>query len=177
MILIHNQLSHPPLLKTSKLHLSLHRNSDMSPLFAIISLIILIIIPTLVYALIYAMKRPQTIFRRSSGDNSGEVKTCHMDTTSIVVKYEKKLSSEENNEDSSNECPVCLTAFVEGEEVRQLMTCKHMFHFNCIDKWLCSKSSCPVCRAAVKVRRPKLPPVVSFDDDFRQGLPDAASLV
>lgn len=152
----------------------------MSPLFAVVSLIILIIIPTIIYALIYAMRYPDNIFRRSSGENSGESKTgiTHHTTDMIsTIKYEKKTSpSPEEEEDSGNECPVCLTAFVDGEEVRQLMTCKHMFHFSCIDKWLSSKSSCPVCRASVTVKRPKRP-AVNFDDDFRQGLPDAASLV
>ncbi|KAK6779302.1 hypothetical protein RDI58_021486 [Solanum bulbocastanum] len=150
----------------------------MSPLFAIVSLIILIIIPTIVYAFIYAMKHPDNIFRRSSGENSGEsitgIITYHTDMLS-TVKYEKKTSPEKE-EDSGNECPVCLTAFIDGEEVRQLMKCKHIFHFSCIDKWLCSKSSCPVCRASVTVKRPKRP-AVSFDDDFRQGLPDAAVLI
>ncbi|KAK4348527.1 hypothetical protein RND71_031282 [Anisodus tanguticus] len=147
----------------------------MLPLFSIIPIIILIIIPTLIYALIYALKCPENIFRRSSGETSGESKTgitYHTDMVS-TVKYEKKTSS---SEDSGNECPVCLTAFVEGEEVRQLKTCKHMYHFSCIDKWLCSKSSCPVCRASVPLKRPKRP-AVNFDDDFRQGLPDASSLV
>lgn len=126
------------------------------------------------------MRCPDYIFRRSSGGNSGESKagiTYHTDMIS-TIKYEKKTSqpSEEEEEDSGNECPVCLTAFVDGEEVKQLMTCKHVFHFSCIDKWLGSNSSCPVCRAAVPVKRNKWP-AVNFDDDFRQGLPDAASLV
>lgn len=49
----------------------------------------------------------------------------------------------------SSECPVCLSGFVKGEEVRQLSLCKHMFHGGCIQKWLCNHSSCPVCRAFV----------------------------
>ncbi|XP_070037102.1 RING-H2 finger protein ATL33 [Nicotiana tabacum] len=148
----------------------------MSPLFAILSLIILIVIPTLIYAFIYALKCPQNIFRRSSGENSGPAAsktgiTQHMDMV-LNVNYKKETSSDE----SGNECPVCLTAFVEGEEVRQLKTCKHMYHVVCIDKWLYSHSSCPVCRASIPVKRPRRPPVI-IDDDFRQGLPDAASLV
>ncbi|CAN4116105.1 unnamed protein product [Withania somnifera] len=147
----------------------------MFPLYAIICLIILIIIliiiPALIYALIYAIKRPENISQRSSGES--KIVIAHHTDTITTVKYENKMSEEE---DPVNECPVCLTAFVEGEEVRQLMTCKHMYHFTCIDKWLCSKSSCPVCRVSVNIKRPKRP-AVNCDDDFRQGLPDAASLV
>nr|XP_009788706.1 PREDICTED: RING-H2 finger protein ATL33-like [Nicotiana sylvestris] len=149
----------------------------MSHLFAILSLIILIIIPTLIYAFIYALKCPQNIFRRSTDENSGPAAsktgiTQHMDTV-LNLKYKKELTS---LDEPGNECPVCLTAFVEGEEVRQLKTCKHIYHVVCIDKWLCSHSNCPVCRASVPVKRPRRPPVI-IDDDFRQGLPDAASLI
>lgn len=44
------------------------------------------------------------------------------------------------------DCPICLTEFVEGEEVRILPRCNHGFHVRCIDTWLSSNSSCPTCR-------------------------------
>lgn len=42
-------------------------------------------------------------------------------------------------------CSVCLDPFCAGEVVRQL-PCDHMFHSNCIDRWLRKKASCPECR-------------------------------
>ncbi|XP_020574362.1 RING-H2 finger protein ATL73-like [Phalaenopsis equestris] len=50
----------------------------------------------------------------------------------------------------STECSVCLTAFQEGEKVRQLPACRHSFHAPCVDMWLYSHSSCPSCRAHVQ---------------------------
>ncbi|KAG1361931.1 putative RING-H2 finger protein ATL72 [Cocos nucifera] len=45
-------------------------------------------------------------------------------------------------------CPVCLGDYAAGEEVRVLPKCGHMFHKDCIDRWLISRSSsCPICRA------------------------------
>ncbi|KAM7259629.1 hypothetical protein ACFE04_015370 [Oxalis oulophora] len=46
------------------------------------------------------------------------------------------------------ECPICLGEFIEGEKL-VLPKCKHGFHVMCIDKWLVSHSSCPLCRRAL----------------------------
>ncbi|PAV85608.1 hypothetical protein WR25_08229 isoform A [Diploscapter pachys] len=45
-------------------------------------------------------------------------------------------------------CTVCLDEFQNGEEVRTLK-CAHLFHVNCIDKWLVYNKKCPVCRLDV----------------------------
>ncbi|EEF45877.1 E3 ubiquitin-protein ligase ATL42 [Ricinus communis] len=44
------------------------------------------------------------------------------------------------------ECAVCLSRFEDIEILRLLPKCKHAFHKNCIDQWLESHSSCPLCR-------------------------------
>lgn len=46
----------------------------------------------------------------------------------------------------TGECAICLTEFVEGEEIRLMAECRHGFHGPCIQTWLCSHSSCPNCR-------------------------------
>ncbi|XP_066325414.1 RING-H2 finger protein ATL39-like [Miscanthus floridulus] len=43
-------------------------------------------------------------------------------------------------------CSVCLEDVQAGEMVRQLPACKHLFHVGCIDMWLHSHRTCPVCR-------------------------------
>uniref|UniRef100_J3MBM0 RING-type domain-containing protein n=1 Tax=Oryza brachyantha TaxID=4533 RepID=J3MBM0_ORYBR len=50
---------------------------------------------------------------------------------------------------SVSECAVCLSEFVERERVRLLPNCSHAFHIDCIDTWLLSNSTCPLCRAAL----------------------------
>lgn len=45
------------------------------------------------------------------------------------------------------ECAVCLNEFEEDETLRLLPKCDHVFHPDCIDAWLESHVTCPVCRA------------------------------
>ncbi|KAL4199715.1 hypothetical protein AMTRI_Chr03g146250 [Amborella trichopoda] len=44
------------------------------------------------------------------------------------------------------ECAVCLSEFAGEELLRLLPICNHAFHPVCIDQWLSSHTTCPVCR-------------------------------
>ena len=48
---------------------------------------------------------------------------------------------------SALECAVCLSEFEDHETLRLLPACNHVFHPVCIDTWLRSRVTCPVCRA------------------------------
>ncbi|KAL2334657.1 hypothetical protein Fmac_015870 [Flemingia macrophylla] len=52
-----------------------------------------------------------------------------------------------NNNNKGLECAVCLTDFTDGDTLRLLPKCSHVFHPRCIDSWLASNVTCPVCRA------------------------------
>ncbi|KAJ8484373.1 hypothetical protein OPV22_016858 [Ensete ventricosum] len=45
------------------------------------------------------------------------------------------------------ECSVCLGEFEDDDVLRLLPRCSHLFHTDCIDVWLASHVTCPVCRA------------------------------
>ncbi|CAH2033623.1 unnamed protein product [Thlaspi arvense] len=45
------------------------------------------------------------------------------------------------------ECPVCLNEFEDDETLRLIPQCCHVFHPGCIDAWLRSQATCPLCRA------------------------------
>ncbi|KAK9984440.1 hypothetical protein SO802_033965 [Lithocarpus litseifolius] len=43
------------------------------------------------------------------------------------------------------ECCICLSAYDDGVELREL-PCGHHFHCNCVDKWLYINATCPLCK-------------------------------
>lgn len=46
-------------------------------------------------------------------------------------------------------CSVCLDDFEDGETVKQLHPCNHLFHEECIKPWLTQRSgNCPLCKVA-----------------------------
>ncbi|KAL5835608.1 hypothetical protein ACOSQ3_015166 [Xanthoceras sorbifolium] len=45
------------------------------------------------------------------------------------------------------ECAVCLCEFEDDETLRLIPKCDHVFHPECIDAWLSSHTTCPVCRS------------------------------
>ncbi|KAK3182989.1 hypothetical protein Dsin_030275 [Dipteronia sinensis] len=44
------------------------------------------------------------------------------------------------------ECAICLAEFEDDSMLRLLTVCYHVFHQDCIDLWLQSHKTCPVCR-------------------------------
>ncbi|KAL6876368.1 hypothetical protein ACP4OV_012940 [Aristida adscensionis] len=50
-------------------------------------------------------------------------------------------------------CSVCLGVFQSGEIVRLLPLCMHLFHIECIDPWLASHPTCPICRSEADATR------------------------
>ncbi|KAI4328229.1 hypothetical protein L6164_020602 [Bauhinia variegata] len=47
------------------------------------------------------------------------------------------------------DCAVCLCEFSEEDKLRLLPLCNHAFHIDCIDTWLLSNSTCPLCRGTL----------------------------
>ncbi|XP_062097228.1 RING-H2 finger protein ATL52-like [Humulus lupulus] len=74
----------------------------------------------------------------SSGLEEGLIKSIK------VYKYKKGDGLVEGSD-----CSVCLSEFEENEGLRLLPKCNHAFHVPCIDTWLKSHSSCPLCRSNI----------------------------
>ncbi|KAF8037863.1 hypothetical protein BT93_B0644 [Corymbia citriodora subsp. variegata] len=62
------------------------------------------------------------------------------------------------------DCSVCLSEFREDESLRLLPKCNHAFHLPCIDTWLKSHSSCPLCRSNIASANHDPPPATLPQD-------------
>ena len=58
-------------------------------------------------------------------------------------KYDKKKYNE------CYQCIICMEEFNEGEEVT-LLPCEHIFHMECIEKWLLKEKTCPFCKSEIR---------------------------
>ncbi|WOH16436.1 hypothetical protein DCAR_0935989 [Daucus carota subsp. sativus] len=47
------------------------------------------------------------------------------------------------------DCAVCLSKFEAQDQLRLLPLCCHAFHVACIDTWLTSNQTCPLCRSSI----------------------------
>ncbi|XP_010417710.1 PREDICTED: E3 ubiquitin-protein ligase At1g63170-like [Camelina sativa] len=61
----------------------------------------------------------------------------------LLGSQKKRLIS---GEDAS--CCICLTRYGDDEDVREL-PCSHVFHVDCVDKWLKINATCPLCKNEV----------------------------
>ncbi|KAL4311434.1 hypothetical protein GQ457_01G052410 [Hibiscus cannabinus] len=52
-----------------------------------------------------------------------------------------------NNDAMTGDCAVCLSKFEPEDQLRLLPLCCHAFHAHCIDTWLSSNQTCPLCRS------------------------------
>ncbi|XP_074307043.1 RING-H2 finger protein ATL33-like [Silene latifolia] len=163
----------------------------MSQYSFIVMLLTMILVPTFLYTLFFLIKcpsNPLSIFRRRSV-NSGNHDTndenkSNSSSSSNSKKNDMELIIMSSSLGKDIECPVCLSVFIDDEELRQLKICKHLFHKNCIDKWLSTHFNCPVCRAFVsnqyKIKEKDVRGLSSRDvdrSDLWQGLPGSSGLV
>ncbi|XP_054781796.1 RING-H2 finger protein ATL33-like [Prosopis cineraria] len=154
---------------------------DLSPLEFLLALIAVVTIPALIYTFIFAVRCPSR-HRRHPDEASGgppsvfSEPASHDGRDAAAVFSDFRYRKDAHGKEIGSECPVCLSVFGEGEEVRQLSVCKHLFHASCIDMWLRTQSNCPICRATVAIRRPNTAAPARNNSDLQQGLPDASSL-
>ncbi|KAF9599035.1 hypothetical protein IFM89_033380 [Coptis chinensis] len=65
----------------------------------------------------------------------------------MIVKSLPLFIYNDENVKEPLDCAVCLSEFEERESVKMVTCCGQVFHPECIDRWLASHASCPLCRS------------------------------
>lgn len=84
-----------------------------------------------------------------------------------IILYQTNCSNRALEE---TECCICLSAFRDGDKLKVLQKCDHCFHCECVDAWLVNHSSCPLCRASLKLDS-SLPMILIQEPPVRYNLP------
>ncbi|GFO46385.1 E3 ubiquitin-protein ligase rnf115-like [Plakobranchus ocellatus] len=75
----------------------------------------------------------------------------HLENTGAPPAQKEKIDSlprviiDQSHVDATLQCSICMEDFEVATEVRKL-PCDHMYHTECIVKWLEMHGTCPVCR-------------------------------
>ncbi|CAN8300884.1 unnamed protein product [Cochlearia groenlandica] len=93
----------------------------------------------------------------SSSSSSPSISSQTIKESLSVTTFRE--ATERSTESMSDTCAVCLGDLEDGDEVRELRNCSHVFHRECIDRWLdyecCADNedgeednhrTCPLCR-------------------------------
>ncbi|KAM7271370.1 hypothetical protein ACFE04_030584 [Oxalis oulophora] len=88
-----------------------------------------------------ALRRQLGLVAQSNNEQEPKRGLDPLIISSLPIFTFKKVNGQD-----SFECAVCLSLLENEEIARVLPNCKHSFHAECIDKWLSSHSTCPICR-------------------------------
>lgn len=106
----------------------------------IATLILLFLFLTLIRSFTNSLRAESSKCENDKGINPQLLKTFPILLYSTIIKH-----FNESVEDPL-QCAVCLGEFNNNDKVRVLPQCNHVFHPPCIDAWLSSHVTCPVCR-------------------------------
>lgn len=68
-----------------------------------------------------------------------------------IILYGSLCDSNDFKYEKESECSICLGVFQNEEKIKMLTRCGHAYHAECVDMWLRTRSSCPLCRASLRV--------------------------
>ncbi|TNV73794.1 hypothetical protein FGO68_gene339 [Halteria grandinella] len=71
--------------------------------------------------------------------------------TTLGTFQQPEETKEESESQTPDPCSICFEEFKDGNMLREINHCKHMFHQKCIEEWIRRKcqsgvASCPLCK-------------------------------
>ncbi|XP_074576263.1 RING-H2 finger protein ATL70-like [Curcuma longa] len=109
-----------------------------------VSVSVLLVIVTITVAFRYCTRAGAGGSSQQATADVEEVEAAGLDEATLM-SYPKAVYSRGG---AASSCSICLSDFKEGEVLRALTECGHSFHLQCVDPWLRSRPTCPLCRTS-----------------------------
>lgn len=107
----------------------------------------------------YLLRQQASLDRRTTQEALDEIHSIESPmagldplTMASLPKFIYSASAQLDHGEEVTECSVCLSTIVEETMVKLLPNCTHRFHVECIDMWLSSNTTCPICRTLAEPR-------------------------
>lgn len=93
----------------------------------------------------------EDVSEKSSKDDRSKLKKIKEKLkTKILPRKGSSLKSHHQLFLKYQECTICLDAFKNGDKVKIMPQCHHLFHEKCCENWLDYKFRCPNCNIAIQ---------------------------
>ncbi|CAI9765834.1 unnamed protein product [Fraxinus pennsylvanica] len=86
------------------------------------------------------------VLRHHSNPNLNQ---CHVVSSNLLDSLPLFTFGSITGNLTGDDSAVCLSKFEPHDQLRLLPLCCHAFHAGCIDTWLVSNQTCPLCRSSV----------------------------
>ncbi|KAG2312355.1 hypothetical protein Bca52824_023912 [Brassica carinata] len=109
-----------------------------------------------VFYVIYLRRRSSSVDWSSLGMRGGGsfVSTNNLSKAELGLSKELRemlpiVIFKESFSINDSQCSVCLGDYQANDKLQQIPPCGHTFHMDCIDLWLTSHTTCPLCRLSL----------------------------
>ena len=86
------------------------------------------------------------------------------ENNSVIVVPERisPVETFELTEEEKNNVECCVICLMEEKENLVKLSCQHVFHKECIRRWLLNSNNCPVCR--INLREPNIRSLININE-------------
>ncbi|CAI9754259.1 unnamed protein product [Fraxinus pennsylvanica] len=81
--------------------------------------------------------------------STSEISRCEMGLKKEVREMLPIIVFKESFSVKETQCSVCLADYQSEDKLQQIPACGHTFHMDCIDLWLATHTTCPLCRQSL----------------------------
>ncbi|XP_042386532.1 E3 ubiquitin ligase BIG BROTHER-related-like [Zingiber officinale] len=71
-----------------------------------------------------------------------------LSSDTIAALPSRSYKAENMQDDNAEQCAICRLEYEDGDSL-VVLSCKHKYHPECINKWLQLNKVCPICNAQV----------------------------